>query len=837
MENAYQNWQRDSITHSSARKESSDALDKICFSAHCFGRHAVRATMLFSSMLCLRDEYLGAGMVLRRATQVDIDKDRLTAALLHEQSAICSMLQPGHAHFRRFCFRLIQAGHGFMLWGSAAKEAKIKPRLPPEVSPPGPAQGRVGPVCDTPKAAATHHSLRSYVSSYPVFDRRGWELVSDHIHARLSRHCFAISTWNEAAQQRTGDSTWEEAMRHSAALLRTADSFTLPLRGAEPPGWVDAFQTGSNASASSDANDSMDPEEARSNPEFLNAARYLVSAPSLVSHHDRNGSSSRRSRSMKGHWQSVERQAQYLREFLHVFDAATRNVASGSEETLPVMPIPIVHSDTIEVDLRDSPHTAHTPAGVAHSWKEMENDILAMFGPDGLGDPSEYQSRADELRRAAFAPTWLELANSTKSPKGADPVRGFLPPHLQNLQGVVGEVVKFSLELENPLDIPVQLDDVRLLCESLDRDGKPLNGESSASAQTNGGADPLGAGQATGSDSANSSVVSSTTYDAPAMVFILKPRERRRVELAVVPMTENAMLHVFGISFNLQGSVAGRVDLFNAQGAGQRRSHNDGVLVEVSPQQPLLEAYFEDLPQFLLNGQSDSEGCLVLKNCGSTPLDGVRARLGDDSASMFQFSPSGVERTVPVHGTIVELHQAALAPGASVRIPVAVRPSTVGSHQFSILIQYLNSGHAASGEGCILPFRLLRVVGSMVCVPSLQVTAATSVSYSTMNAYVLQVDVANMHSASPGKEGQSFELCSLQRFSDANRWQLQPLSGVTVDGGGSPVVGPSQSRSMFFRLVPEGDNPTAEAADPLMRNSADGENADQMSFFLKSDKV
>lgn len=77
-----------------------------------YHRYAMRATFFFVEILKARKSPLEAASRLIRAADKEVDK--LTTAMLQEQAAF-SYLLTSPLQYRKFCFRLILAGHYFNL--------------------------------------------------------------------------------------------------------------------------------------------------------------------------------------------------------------------------------------------------------------------------------------------------------------------------------------------------------------------------------------------------------------------------------------------------------------------------------------------------------------------------------------------------------------------------------------------------------------------------------------------------------------------------------------------------------------------------------------------------
>ncbi|PRP88533.1 hypothetical protein PROFUN_02944 [Planoprotostelium fungivorum] len=417
--------------------------------------------------------------------------------------------------------------------------------------------------------------------------------------------------------------------------------------------------------------------------------------------------------------QSPFKQSSYLREFLHI---CRKNMDESKIDRLQ-LPLPAIRSDTVVAFLRDYP--PRSP--IQEMWNSMEESLTET----GL----------------------KKFGREKKKPKGL--------PRL----AVLGEPVYVEIELQNPLQIPLQFTQMK------------LNATHKGETDGEGVEVPF----------------STTQFD-----LLLTPNECTKTRFCITPLAEGE-LHISSIDYVLCSTIPGtqnielpkrRLNNTHQEKRGIFYENNTDLTLRVTSSMPLLDVHVEDFPVAMVQGQVR---CLqmLLKNSGKSALKNVRCKFL--YPAFFHFGE--IERQTE-DGSLVKLQVEKLEPGEEISLPLWVRAHKVGNFSFHFLFSYQPVVNNSAMKN-----RFHRFTKQMKVLPSIKVSATSSVSYSSLNAYLLNLEVTNLTSIK--EEGSSrivddFELVSISSVSPG--WIVQPLSHD--EEGKMFKLSPEQTTNLFFRIIP-----------------------------------
>ncbi|XP_012275553.1 trafficking protein particle complex subunit 8 isoform X2 [Orussus abietinus] len=378
--------------------------------------------------------------------------------------------------------------------------------------------------------------------------------------------------------------------------------------------------------------------------------------------------------------QPAPQQAAFLREFLHTHNVLLQDEAT-KKDALPVLPLPLIDGNRIKVLFGPLPTTetgkeAFTPAsGVTFDnedtdearWLKLEETLI-----------TEAQG---------VAPMIFKPSKSLYSDRTNNSIKPY---------AVLDEPVHFSVELHNPLHIPLSLSDVKLLW-LFTRDGETTTNEKEV----------------------NNSVqlpVDTRTIEA----IVLQPTCKQCVLLSLTPR-RTGDIKVLGLSYNLCNPGFSTVDqpvanpsiaiagkrLFEVRGPklknikekpGMNMYEVDYRLeMNVVPKAPFMQVFFGKMSPEMLCGEMQRV-TVKLKNVGNSTLSNIH--VGSSDSRLFSWDDhsenanGGVARKLdnPVMKIKVpESYGHSLEAGGEFRFTLWIRaPHKKGNHRLDLLFYYEN---------------------------------------------------------------------------------------------------------------------------------------------------
>ncbi|KAJ3044711.1 Trafficking protein particle complex 8 [Rhizophlyctis rosea] len=465
--------------------------------------------------------------------------------------------------------------------------------------------------------------------------------------------------------------------------------------------------------------------------------------------------------------QPVAQQAAYLKEFLYIYKQFAARATPDDIAKFPPLPIPTFKDSSVRVSLLEGQSTSLTPETLPdEEWERMEQELY-----------EEGYNKSPILGR--------------KFTTGVKETAGLLPGGKTHC--AVGEPVFVTVEVHNPMQIPVHLNNVFSECAS----------EGSAPA----GSNLLSAERA-------SSNVSYAQFDAEVIPEIsLNAGEHRTLQLRVFPKQEGTLI-IHGVRYNFAGTVPTH-HIFHKRG----RRLNDPVSMKsetpkyaadhtlqlaVTSPMPVLDVQFQSFPESLLSGEV-TKAVLQISNKGNRGLRNLRLKIshpsflrvgegGDlDGEAYVVATGDGIQsyqtsNTLSDTSTIVIklAPDGILAAGATTLVPIWVRGDRIGKHVFRFLFGY-QSEDRTDKVSC----RTLRYAMTVNVLASLRINAFTRPSARSLDEFILGIEIENLQAST------DFVLTQISSLS--SMWRIQKL-GMESDQSDSKLEA-RQTTFVYFRFT------------------------------------
>lgn len=473
--------------------------------------------------------------------------------------------------------------------------------------------------------------------------------------------------------------------------------------------------------------------------------------------------------------QVATKQNSYFREFLHVF----KIYAQEKTDALVESPIPLITNDSVRVFLNCGYESE--PSSVNESpdaWKDMEDSLV---------------------NEEVYTRWGVEIAKKRKVV--------FLVDTKERIS-VVGEPIIAECEVQNPLNVPLQMSSLQLVCL---HSPNPI--------------DPV---------ETNVVEYDEETVEVEPVNLLLGPGDSKRVRLTINPKREGYM-KIKGLGFYLARGVWARRD-FRLPGkrlndtfeqrSGKVYAPNTTTSVRVCGHMPLMDISFSNFPDVILHGEL-YRVLLTIRNVGNLGLKGAKVKFSHPSFFTFgqpldstgkdpvgvapvaakeavgeeQLKPKIVvsSHCPPSNISIAHLPFESLPPGASISIPLWVRGDSTGTHNFNFLFYY-----EPEGKEMPMKYRVLRFSKEMRVTPSIQVTTFTNPSLNGLDSYLLGLEIENQQSNTMFVVKQLTSISSCWKI-DPLSYNVAQLNSPSTNAEGSVFqIGPHsrQSTNLFFRITP-----------------------------------
>ncbi|XP_057525663.1 uncharacterized protein LOC130805064 isoform X2 [Amaranthus tricolor] len=463
--------------------------------------------------------------------------------------------------------------------------------------------------------------------------------------------------------------------------------------------------------------------------------------------------------------QSKAKQELFLGDFLQLVQK------TGKTFQVCRLRLPVVKLPSFRVVYEDH-RTYASPAsvGVQESiWKSLEEDMI----------PSMSTARSN----------WLELHTKLVPKKSK-----------QSNICVAGEAIKIDIGFKNPLQIPISVSNVSLICKYFVTSDEMEKDDIGCSTSLQND-EHLRELIAEGGGNGDKSLFILSEVD-----FSLNAGETLLVNLTVTPKAEG-MLKLVGVKWKLSDSVVGfqifeseQLKKKNANRRKPKQSNGDELTFLVIKSLPRLEGVIRALPKKSYHGELQHL-VLELKNNSNFPVKNLKVRishprvlaLGSEEALNLDFPGFLLKDKSETHGHATQSTEMAsffqfpedfvIQGEEPVLWPVWFRAALPGMISVYIIVYY-EMGDVSS----VLRYRTLRMCHSFEVLPSLDVSFHVSRCPSGLQEFLVHMDLVNKTSS------QSFEIYQLSCLGD--QWDITMLQPVNIP---SPIMA-GQSLSCFFKL-------------------------------------
>ncbi|XP_024028403.1 trafficking protein particle complex subunit 8 isoform X3 [Morus notabilis] len=485
--------------------------------------------------------------------------------------------------------------------------------------------------------------------------------------------------------------------------------------------------------------------------------------------------------------QSKTSQDIFLRQFLQIVQK------TGRIFEVPKLQLPEIKISSLRVIFEDH-RTYATPAvaSVKESiWRSLEEDLI----------PSLSTGRTN----------WLELHSKLVA-----------KTYKESNVCVAGEAVRVDFEIKNPLQIPISVSSVSLICElAASSDETQTDANSQAGKLQNDNELTM----TTSRESDNNSFLTLSKVD-----FSLGGGEVVMVQLTVTPRIEG-ILQIVGVRWNLSSAVVGFHNFESnprrkksAKGRQRgNRSLSDNLKFVVIKSLPKLEGFIQPLPTSTYAGDV-RHLVLELRNQSECTVKNLKLKVSHprflnvgSQESLDADFPACLEKRTehhyvqPDHNNISQPvfifpEDTIITAETPLLWPLWFRAAVPGNISLYLTIYYEIEDSSSS-----MRYRTLRMHHNVQVLPSLGISFQVSPCPSKLEEFLVQMDVVNRTST---KSFQVHQLASV-----GEQWEISLLEPVdTILPSQCLVAG--QSLSCFFMLKNQrksgiSENKTSSTSVPL----------------------
>ncbi|PON63122.1 TRAPP II complex, Trs [Parasponia andersonii] len=476
--------------------------------------------------------------------------------------------------------------------------------------------------------------------------------------------------------------------------------------------------------------------------------------------------------------QSKATQDIFLRHFLQIVQK------TGKTFEVPKLQLPEINISFLKVIFEDHrTYASATAASVKESiWRSLEEDLV----------PSLSTARTN----------WLELHSRVLPTK-----------YKESNVCVAGEAVRVDIEFKNPLQIPISVSGVSLICElfgSSDEtksDGNNLAGEFQ---------NDDGSVETTSGEMSNKS----SSFSLSKVDFSLEGGETIMVQLTVTPTIEG-ILQIIGVRWNLSGAVVGFHNfesnpIKKRSSEGRQRANRSGdnlkfVVIKSLPKvegfiRPLpTSAYAGDVRQLVLELRNHSE-CAV-KNLKMKVSHPRFLNIGSRESLNVEF-PACLEKKRSEHNNVRHnpsnmsqpvflFPEDTIIKGESPLLwPLWFRAAVPGN-----IFLYITIYYEIEDTSSAMRYRTLCMHYNLQVLPSLDISFQVSPCPSKLQEFLVQMDIINKTST------ESFQVHQLSSVGE--KWAISLRQPVNTDFPSQCLMA-GQSLSCFFMLKDQRRSGTSE---------------------------
>ncbi|KAI9271539.1 ER-golgi trafficking TRAPP I complex 85 kDa subunit-domain-containing protein [Phascolomyces articulosus] len=454
--------------------------------------------------------------------------------------------------------------------------------------------------------------------------------------------------------------------------------------------------------------------------------------------------------------QTPQQQAAHVREFMFIYRQYTNmSGIDPLEESLPNLGLPVINDQQVSVSLSNA---QINNTDNQEEWASMERELLEQNIAKGF------------------------IFGSKKT-------LALQQQHDNRVVCAIGEPTVVHIEVSNPLQIAIQLNNIILGCEYRES-MKPFKEKRDAEAEAY---DTMVHGTLTeGSDD----MYSFDQYELQQLNEItLDPKEKRLINLAIIPRKEGSIL-VKGVHYTLNGLVHRFHPIIKkGKRLNDTPEHKRSVVygldhtldILVTSPMPLLDLQFHNVPETILSGEV-VQTVLEINNKGNKGLTSLRLKSSHPSFICIG-NPEEMDKQIYAGGNDTKQEQFTLDnklydpsvvsvplpkkeggndigvvnSGQTTLVPLWIRGDRIGKHSFKFLFSYQSEEDDAA-----IAHRTMRYTLNVQVLPSLKINAFTRPSAATINEYILGIEIENLQTVA------GFQLTQLNAASPT--WSIVPLS-------------------------------------------------------------
>ncbi|CAK7342057.1 unnamed protein product [Dovyalis caffra] len=472
--------------------------------------------------------------------------------------------------------------------------------------------------------------------------------------------------------------------------------------------------------------------------------------------------------------QSKTTQELFLRDFLQIVQKA------GKTFEVLSLQLPVINISSLKVFFED--HRTYASPGstsVRESvWRSLEEDMV----------PSLPSTRTN----------WLELQSN------------LLPKRYKELNiCVAGEAIKIAIDFKNPLEIPISISSVSLICELSAISDETKYGAYYFNADVDASCSTAGLCNDEECNNLREIIADTSSFSFSEVNISLGGGETNLVQLTVTPKVEG-ILKIVGIRWKLSGSVIGFFSFgsntVKKQVATGRRKvkHSPGNDLKfiVIKSLPKLEGSIRALPEKAYAGHLQHL-VLELKNQSEFSVKNLKMKtshprflnIGNQEDLNVEF-PACLEKKTNVtahanpkkisHGVFLFPEDFSVQGENPLFWPLWFRAAVPGNISLQVVIYY-EMGDLSSD----MRYRTLRMHYNLQVLPSLDVSFKISPCPSRLQEFLVRMDVVNKTNS------ESIQVNQLSTI--GSQWEISLLQPIdTIFPSESLIAG--QAFSCFFML-------------------------------------
>ncbi|KAG5253005.1 trafficking protein particle complex [Salix suchowensis] len=454
--------------------------------------------------------------------------------------------------------------------------------------------------------------------------------------------------------------------------------------------------------------------------------------------------------------QSKATQELFLRDFLQIVQKA------GKTFEVLRLQLPVINISSLKIDFEDhrtyaSPGSTNVKESV---WCSLEEDMI----------PSLPTARTN----------WLELQSK------------LLPKYKESNICVAGEAIKIAIEFKNPLEIPISISSVSLICE-LSATSDETNSDVSCSTS--------GIGNNEEHKNLREIISDTSSFSLSEVNISLGGGEAYLVQLTVTPKAEG-ILNIVGVRWNLSGSVLVFTVLGLIMGKRKLQREEGKLSNHLAISLPKLEGFIRALPEKAYAGHLQHL-VLELRNQSEFSVKNLKMKtshprflnIGKQEDLDLEF-PACLEKKTNVsppanpkiasNGVFLFPEDLSVQGENLLLWPLWFRAAVPGNISLQVVIYY-EMGDLSSG----MRYRTLRMHYNLQVLPSLDVSFKISPYPSRLQEFLVHMDIVNK------TDSESIQVNQLSTI--GSHWEislLQPIDAIFP----SQCLIAGQAFSCFFVL-------------------------------------